>query len=757
MTALLSVQLAFADTEPNNSIALAEVVAFGSVSGTVEATLDNLDYYRTTNPLDGNVTVSVTFSGSATGRIYFYNADGTNLGVSTTGNVTSRVHNCINAGTVYFAVERITGAGPVSYTATISVGPSIYANDVEPNSTIGQAFQVLSPGITYTGHVGYANGSASPSDGFDYYRAILPNDGEVTVSGLSDNGLSYRFYIYNSAGTNLSTGSASTTPSNTVDCMAGGDTIYIAAQEVSGCGGYSFSYTIAPSAYANDLEPNNSIGTTAAVLSPDVLYQGHLAYSNLPNFPTDAIDYYRAILPEDGNVTVSGVSDNGLSYRFYIYNSAGTNLSTGSASTTPTNTVNCMAGGDTIYISAQQVSGCGGYQFSYSISAVPQPNDAEPNNSTASALPIAPNFPVEGHLGYTNTGGVFPSDGTDYYVFSGQGAGLVTFNATIAGSLTARLRLRNSVGSTLITGTATAAPTLAYTLAADGTYYLEIEQTAGCGGYTLSFDNGCDLTSLANEQVISVGAQLQWNTVSGAGSYNVRRGPAGGPFEVITTSARKSIWYPLVENTDYEWQVQSICGARVSGYIPLRPFTTLEFPVCPAVSGLTQSGLTSTGITLTWNPSIYAIGYRVEYRIAGNLTGSAVNTAANTVTLSGLSPATNYEFRVVASCYGDGTSPYRNGTFSTPAARVALEQPAWTIWPVPTTGNLNFTWNSAQAGALGIEVLDLSGRQVRMFQQSIVSGANSHTLNLDGVQPGMYHLRIVDPAGNQWVKPFGIQ
>jgi len=626
---------------------------------------------------------------------------------------------------------------------------------VEPNNSIPTTKELLFPDVAYTGHLGYANGSVFPSDNFDYYRAILPFDGSLTVSGQSDNGMTFRFYVYNSNGTNLSTGLTSATPSNTVDCIAGGDTIYLSAQVISGCGGYQFSYTITPSIYAGEVEPNNSLGTTKEVLSPDVLYTGHLGYQNGSVFPADAIDYYRAVLPYDGNVTVSGVSDNGMTFRFYIYNNAGTNLSTGGISSTPTNTVQCMAGGDTIYLSAQRISGCGGYQFSYTIDQVPQPNDVEPNNNTGTALPITPNFPVEGHLGYVNSP-VFALDGTDYYTFSGQGAGPVTFNATLSGSLTARLRLRNSAGSSLLTGVTSSAPTLTFNLASDGVFFLEIEQISGCGGYTLSFDNGCDLTAVAAEQVISVGAQLQWANVPGATGYNVRRGLAGGPYSVLTTTAKRSVWFPLVEDTDYEWQVQSVCGDRVSGYIPLRPFTTLEFPICPNIGGLLQDSLTANSIKLTWNDNPYAINYRVEYRVAGSLGGSAINTAQPSAKLTGLVPGTNYEFRVYANCYGDGQSNFRNGTFTTPGARVGAQADA-KIWPVPASDYLNVSFHLEEEGAVDLVIVDALGRSTKTFQHAGFAGENRAELNLAGLSAGMYHLQILGNQGAQHVLPFGIR
>ncbi len=877
---LLLSGVVYADTEPNNSIGQAEFVAFGTVLGTVQNSIDIYDYYRTTTPENGTVTVSVTFADGATGRIWFYNANGTSLGVSATGNSVSRVHDCIAAGTVYFSVQYLTGSGPVAYGATISVAGRAYANDAEPNNSLLTATTVLSPNteyegqlghvnspevaddaidyyrailpedasavtvsgisdngmtfrfyiynsngtnlgagsisatptntkgciaggdtiyisaervsgcggyrfsytyetsdyegdvepnnslsttkellfpdVVYTGHLGYANGSVFPSDGIDYYRAILPMDGSVTVSGESDNEMTFRFYIYNSNGSNLGASTISATPANTIDCVAGGDTIYISAERISGCGGYEFSYSVTPSIYAGDVEPNNSLGTTKEVLSPDVVYTGHLGYQNGSVFPADGIDYYRAVLPYDGNVTVSGVSDNGMTYRFFIYNNAGSNLSTGTSSTTPTNTVDCMAGGDTIYISAQRISGCGGYQFSYSIAQVPQPNDVEPNNSIGTALPITPNFPVEGHLGYVNSP-VIALDNDDYYTFSGQGTGPVTFNATLSGSLTARFILRNSAGSTLLTGATSATPTLTFNLTADGVYYLQMNRMSGCGGYTITFDNGCDLTAGANEQVISVGAQLLWANVPGATGYNVRRGLAGGPYSVLTTTAKRSVWFPLVEDTDYEWQVQTVCADRVSGYIPLRPFTTLEFPICPNIGGLTQDSLTSTSIKLTWNDSPYAINYRVEYRVVGSPGGSAVNTPQPQAKLTGLLPGTNYEFRVYANCYGDGQSNYRNGTFSTPAARFDQGLTDWSIWPVPATSSLNVSWSATADSELLLSISDLSGRVVSVVNQPVMAGANQFALSLTGLAAGMYHLEVQDQQGNRQVKPFGIQ
>ncbi|MFM7223561.1 MAG: fibronectin type III domain-containing protein [Bacteroidota bacterium] len=73
---------------------------------------------------------------------------------------------------------------------------------------------------------------------------------------------------------------------------------------------------------------------------------------------------------------------------------------------------------------------------------------------------------------------------------------------------------------------------------------------------------------------------------------------------------------------------------------------------CTAPSGLTVASLTSTSSTVSWTAGTNSIAYAVEYKAASSTTWltATANTTALSWTISGLQPATNYNWRISATC-----------------------------------------------------------------------------------------------------------
>jgi hypothetical protein len=69
----------------------------------------------------------------------------------------------------------------------------------------------------------------------------------------------------------------------------------------------------------------------------------------------------------------------------------------------------------------------------------------------------------------------------------------------------------------------------------------------------------------------------------------------------------------------------------------------------PPPSQLSETNLTSTSVTLSWQSHISATGYDVQYQISGNNTWVDFNTVSvNTAIVTGLVPSTKYNFRLMA-------------------------------------------------------------------------------------------------------------
>jgi PKD repeat protein len=70
----------------------------------------------------------------------------------------------------------------------------------------------------------------------------------------------------------------------------------------------------------------------------------------------------------------------------------------------------------------------------------------------------------------------------------------------------------------------------------------------------------------------------------------------------------------------------------------------------------------------------------------------------------------------------------------------ALE--ATKLWPNPVVEQFNLTLNSSRSGNLILTIVDLNGREVRTSNASVVAGNNQLPMDVSGLEPGMYVLRL---------------
>jgi hypothetical protein len=734
------------DPEPNNAIAEATAMSgFSEVTGRLgyvnapDFPLDQDDYYVTKLPTNGNVNVRLITDNSLQARIIFYNRNGTLLtfgGYALNDTVELPV-SCMREDTAYIRVDWNSGCG--SYRLEYTVDSPDVASDLEPNDSFDDAiFLGQGLGSGRTGHIGFVNGTA---DQDDYYFGVPTQDGRVSIRIINDGAQQSRVLFYNENRALLSFSAFSTdTVVFDYDCVAGGDTLYFQVDNNSGCGGYRLSYQVIPNGTPNDVEPNNSISESGFVGEGLAnATTGHLGYSNGSDNPIDASDYFAAVPADDGKITIYAASTNTLQQRVLLYSKGGGLLSFGGyvIADTATLTYDCLAA-DTLYLRVERASGCGGYTLWYEMENPPQANDVEPNNSIAEALVLGPNTPATGHLGYFNT--PIPTDAADFYRYSPQDTGNLTFTVILGNTLQARLRLYNSAGASLLLSGYVVADTVSLSYFAPNTndLYVHVDRAGGCGGYTLSADNGCPQpTGLTETLIISIGAQVDWADVPSANAYNIQGKRATGSTFATASGIPNSNYraFPLQSCADYQWRVEAICGLRSSGYTPLKNFTTLCAPFCPALSGVTVASVGSTTATIGWAPSIVNTGAQLQYTPVGGSTQTATAPGGqNFVNLTGLTPSTTYDFQVRQSCYDGGISPFVNGSFSTTALRDGVGIEAL-VYPNPTSDRLIVEGLDANTDAV---ILNAQGQVV--LQAVIRSGADE--LDVSGLAPGHYALRL---------------
>ncbi|MBW7890380.1 MAG: hypothetical protein H3C48_05025, partial [Chitinophagaceae bacterium] len=333
------------DPEPNDDFPQASPIAhqetrYGRIGNISNGVTDRSDYYKTFVPETGTVKVYISgiHTGGGAGALDFYAYDkqkrqltvvytlgGKNIGLgeqfSDTIEIPSRA-----ADSLYFLVYQNSNPSfdySISYEIT-----RISPNDAEPNDTPEEALKIL-PNDTLYGRIGYvANGVADRSD---YYRAILPADGTVTiyVKGTHTGGGAGAFdlYVYDKqkrqltvkytlGGKNISLGQQF---SDTVRVYSrAADTLYFLLYQNSNQSfDYAISYEVLDQS-ANDKEPNDDLPQALPLLYQEVV-RGHLGY--VADGVTDRSDYYRTILPADGTVTVyvKGTHTGGGAGAFDLY------------------------------------------------------------------------------------------------------------------------------------------------------------------------------------------------------------------------------------------------------------------------------------------------------------------------------------------------------------------------------------------------------------------------------------------------------
>lgn len=109
-------------------------------------------------------------------------------------------------------------------------------------------------------------------------------------------------------------------------------------------------------------------------------------------------------------------------------------------------------------------------------------------------------------------------------------------------------------------------------------------------------------------------------------------------------------------------------NSNVGAIIGIKPLST---PVCQPVTGLTSSNITATGAKLNWTAGSGSSNYNVKYKPTTGSTWTTLSATTNSKTITGLAPATTYEFQVQRVCSSTSTSAYSNSVTFTTAAPVS--------------------------------------------------------------------------------------
>ncbi|MCH2024015.1 MAG: fibronectin type III domain-containing protein, partial [Saprospiraceae bacterium] len=115
------------------------------------------------------------------------------------------------------------------------------------------------------------------------------------------------------------------------------------------------------------------------------------------------------------------------------------------------------------------------------------------------------------------------------------------------------------------------------------------------------------------------------------------------------------------------FRITGIRGTSWAGDIAIDNFEVREAPSCPQPTVLAASNITETSADISWIGSSSVFAFEIEYGPAGFTpgTGTIVLAPGSPISLSGLTPGTNYEFYVQADCGSGQTSQAGPSAFNT--------------------------------------------------------------------------------------------
>ncbi|MCC3160623.1 fibronectin type III domain-containing protein [Hymenobacter sp. 15J16-1T3B] len=411
----------------------------------------------------------------------------------------------------------------------------------------------------------------------------------------------------------------------------------------------ALTFTTAPPPPANDncAAPTSlTVGTSCTpVTATTVGATASAAPITAPSCTTGAVNdvWFSLTVPANGIVQVttgavsgSAVTDTGLqlySGTCGALTSLGCNDNFGSTNFSQVRATG-LTPGSTVYARVWQVGSTAGGQFTVCAATDP-------------ACPAVTNLAV-GSITTTSASVSFtpPSAGTSY---------TVTYTPT-GGS------------ATTVTPTPTGSPVALTGLAPGTTYTVSVVsncqpgETSAAATTTFTTTSCVAPTGLSVTGITTTTATVNFGVGNGS-SYTVTYTPQGGSATTVTPNPTASpvALSGLTPGTQYTVRIVSNCGSGQSA-AATTTFTTLT--PCNPVTGLAAGSITTTSASLSFTGS--GASYTVTYTPQG---GSATTVTpaptASPVSLTGLTPNTQYTVSVVSNCGNGLSSTPTTTTFTT--------------------------------------------------------------------------------------------
>ncbi|XWW48175.1 fibronectin type III domain-containing protein [Fibrella sp. USSR17] len=246
---------------------------------------------------------------------------------------------------------------------------------------------------------------------------------------------------------------------------------------------------------------------------------------------------------------------------------------------------------------------------------------------------------------------------------------------------------------------------------------------------SLSFSTECKTPQgLYTSTISAESAQVSWSFYGNESPTYQMQYRVAGAADWINRPVQSSAYGTLtnlVNNTDYQWRVRSICSpGDTSAFSTPLSFRT----VCYLPGGSYTTDVTFRSARLYWYSGASGASYDVYWRVAGATDWTSVNANTSTsMTLNGLANNTTYEWKVRTVCSANATSAFTSPvTFQTQCL-----SPNSLYTSVPNTDVAELRWTNP----LGVFATDLRWRAIGAVNWIDVANLTSTDYGLTGLTP----------------------
>ena len=286
--------------------------------------------------------------------------------------------------------------------------------------------------------------------------------------------------------------------------------------------------------------------------------------------------------------------------------------------------------------------------------------------------------------------------------------------------------------------------------------------SAGFGTTSVNTGGGtptvCDsVRNLHVSSITSTSALVAFTGAAGAASYTVQYGIAGTTVAATVNTVSTSLTLTGLQAGQTYWvRVRTNCTATATAGPVGTTFQTLAPAApCGAVSNVVVTASSDSTASISFTPGLNNTSFHITYHLANDST-RWVNTNASPVTIAGLIPGNTYYIQVTSLCGNATGTVYTPGSpmtmafrgTSALATRAALGAGSIEAYPNPAHRAVSLTL-PAVPGASKAQVMLLNAvcQQVRSSSVALGSSTTRAELDLTGVAPGLYTVRVL--AGGQ--------